>query len=309
MNLVFMGTSAFAVPSLQMANKYFTVAAVISQPDRPRGRGHRLEPTPVKQAAQDMALPVYQFNHIKDPIALETIASFQPDIIVVVSYGQIIPPAILDLPRCGCINVHASLLPRYRGAAPVQRAIMAGEETTGVTTMFMDQGLDTGDIIMQTSVAVSAEMTHGILEDILAREGAELLVKTIQAIKVGTARRFPQDNQLATYAAMIHRQDELIDWSARARDIHNQIRALNPKPGAYTTFNDIKLKVFSSKVYDDQGYKPAGVIISATPNGLLVQTGQGCLEILELQREGKKRLPTREFLKGVKLLPGDQLGN
>jgi methionyl-tRNA formyltransferase len=309
MNIVFMGTSEFAVPSLEILNDHFTVSAVITQPDRPKGRGHRLEPTPVKQAAQLLNLPVYQFASIKDASAVETISALGPDLIVVVSYGQLIPAKVLAIPLRGCINVHASLLPRYRGAAPIQRAIMAGEKTTGVTTMFMDEGLDTGDIILQTVVDIPADMNHGTLEQILAKTGAQLLLQTIEELQAGTAQPCAQDDSQATYAAMIHAQDEIIDWNDAAGKIHNQIRALNPKPGSHTTFGGIKLKIFASRVHEQEASQAAGTFLRATQEGFLVQTGQGCLEVLEVQREGRKRMPAKDFVKGVRLNPGDQLGS
>ena len=310
MNLVFMGTSEFAVPSLEILSKHFRVAAIITQPDRPKGRGHRVEPTPVKRAAQLVDLPVYQFTSIKEIAAVDTIISLRPDLIIVVSYGQLIPASILEIPFQGCINVHASLLPRYRGAAPIQRAIMAGEKTTGITTMLMDEGLDTGDIILQTAVDIPADVNHGALERILAHTGAELLLRTIGEVQAGTAQHYVQDNSQATYAAMIHAPDELIKWTDSAWTIHNQIRALDPQPGSYTTFGGTKLKIFASRVPEqerDSGM--AGAFIATTQEGFLVQTGQGCLEILEVQREGKKRMSARDFLKGNKLKSGDQLGS
>ncbi len=310
MKLVFMGTSEFAVPSLEIINQHFKVAAVITQPDRPKGRGHRIEPTPVKRAAQQLDLPIHQFARIKETAAVENVIALKPDLIVVVSYGQLIPDSILEIPSQGCINVHASLLPRYRGAAPIQRAIMAGEKTTGITTMLMDEGLDTGDIILQTAVDIPADMNYGALERILAHTGAELLLRTIEEVQAGTAQYYAQDNSQATYAAMIHTQDEFIKWTDSAWAIHNQIRALDPQPGSYTTFRGTKLKIFASRVLvQERGSGMAGAFIAKTQEGLLIQTGQGCLEILEVQREGKKRMPARDFIKGNKLKSGDLLGS
>ena len=309
MKIVFMGTSEFAVPSLQILADNFQVAAVITQPDRPKGRGHKIEAPPVKQAAMARNLPVHQYNRIRDSEAVQTISSLHPDLIVVVSYGQIIPVDILNIPDHGCINVHASLLPRYRGAAPIQRAIMAGETITGVTTMFMNEGLDTGDIILQTTVPIPLEMNSGELEQILARTGAELLLQTINQVQAGTVQPKAQDDSQATYAPMIKPEDEIIDWSSSAWDIHNKIRALNPKPGAYTTYKGDKLKIFASRVQEHDNTGKAGEVIAKTQDGFLVQTGQGYLEILEVQRAGKKRILAREFLKGVRLDAGEQLGN
>lgn len=309
MKIVFMGTSEFAVPSLQMTDDNFEVAAVITQPDRPKGRGHKIEPSPVKKAALERNLPIYQYARIKDRDAFQLISSLSPDLIVVVSYGQLIPADILNIPDHGCINVHASLLPRYRGAAPIQRAIMAGETITGVTTMYMNEGLDTGDIILQTTVEIPLNMNGGVLEQILAKAGADLLLQTIQQVQAGTVRPVVQDHSQATYAAMIQPEDEIIDWSASAWDIHNKIRALNPKPGAYTTYNGDKLKIFASQVHGHENAARIGEIIAKTRDGFLVQTGEGGLEILEVQKAGKKRILAREFLKGVRLDVGEQLGN
>jgi len=309
MKIVFMGTSEFAVPSLQVVADNYTVAAVVTQPDRPKGRGHKIEPPPVKAAAMQRNLPIYQYNRIRDEEAVQLVSSLNPDLIVVVSYGQLIPPDILNIPVHGCVNVHASLLPRYRGAAPIQRAIIAGETATGVTTMFMNEGLDTGDIILQTAVEIPPNMTGGELEQVLAQAGAELLLQTIQEIQAGTVRPLVQDHSQATYAAMIKPEDEIIDWSASAWDIHNKIRALNPQPGAYTIYEGSKLKIFASRVHEKENTARTGEIVAKTPDGFLVQTGQGCLEVVEVQRAGKKRMLAKEFLKGVRLEEGEQLGS
>lgn len=309
MNLVFMGTSEFAIPSLLKMRDVFQVTAVFTQPDRPRGRGHKLEPTPIKRVAIEAGLPVYQYESIKDSEAEAVLYKLKPDIIVVVSYGQIIPASILDMPSWGCINVHASLLPRYRGAAPIQRAIMAGETSTGVTTMFMDKGLDTGDILLQRATEITDDMDYGTLQTRLAEIGADLLAETIESVAQGTIQRIPQDNSVATYAAMINKDDELIDWNRPAAQLHDQIRALSPKPGTYTTFMGKKIKIYKSRVAASEEQYEAGTFVGDTAAGFLIQTGQNCLEILEVQKEGKKQIPASEFLKGVRLQPGDRFGN
>lgn len=252
MNIVYMGTSVFAVPSLQsLITSRHQVVGVVSQPDRPRGRGKRISPTPVKKIAQQHGIPVYQPARIKEPDAIQQIKSWQPELIVVVSYGQIIPPEILEYPAAGCINVHASLLPRYRGAAPIQRALMDGEKISGITTMFMDEGLDTGDIILQLDVPIKDEYDHGQLEAILAEKGALLLGETIDQVENGTAPRIPQNHELASYASRITREDEKIDWSQPAESIHNQIRALSPRPGAWTNLGKYKTKIYKSRVINN----------------------------------------------------------
>lgn len=308
MRIVFMGTSVFAVPSLEaLIASENEIAAVVSQPDRPRGRGHKLSPTPVKMAAESHGITVFQPLSIKSAEAVQQVQAWQPDLIVVVSYGQIIPPAILDYPRYGCINVHASLLPRYRGAAPIQRALMAGEKNTGVTIMFMDKGLDTGDIIKQSRVEIPENMNHGELENILARQGAGLLLLTIGDLARNNFTRAKQDDSQATYAERLTKNDELIDWSQPAYVIHNQIRALNPAPGAFTRIGSLKVKIFASCVAEEQGSGVIAEIINIDKQGFIVQTGEGTLQVLELQKEGKKRMLAPDFLKGHNLQPGTLL--
>ncbi len=308
MNIVYMGTSVFAVPSLQslIASRH-QVVGVISQPDRPRGRGKRISPTPVKEIAQQHGIPVYQPAKIKAPEATQQIRLWQPELIVVVSYGQIIPPEILEYPAAGCINVHASLLPRYRGAAPIQRALMEGEKTSGITTMFMDEGLDTGDIILQLDIPVKDEYDHGQLEAILAEKGALLLEETIDQLENGTAPRIPQQHELASYASRIGPEDEKIDWVQPAESIHNQIRALSPAPGAWISIDTYKTKVFKSRVISNDGSGVISQVVEVGSEGFTVQSGKGIIEILEVQRAGKKRMPARDFLRGCKLQPGTLL--
>lgn len=308
MRIVFMGTSIFAVPSLEaLIASENEIIAVVSQPDRPKGRGHKLSPTPVKSAADVHGISVFQPLSIKSAEAVRQVQAWEPDLIVVVSYGQIIPPAILDYPRYGCINVHASLLPRYRGAAPIQRALMAGEKASGVSIMFMDKGLDTGDIIKQSRVEIPEDMNHGELESILARQGAELLLSVIGGLAGNDFTRIKQDNSQATYAERLTKNDELIDWFKPAYAIHNQIRALNPAPGAFTRIGDLKVKIFASRIAGEQGSGVIAEIIKINQQGFVVQTGEGTLQVLELQKEGKKRMLAPDFLKGHNLQPGTLL--
>lgn len=308
MKIVYMGTSLFAVPSLQsLIKSRHQVVGVVSQPDRPRDRGKRISPTPVKEIATQHDIPVYQPARIKSPEAIEQIKLWQPELIVVVSYGQIIPRQILEYPALGCINVHASLLPRYRGAAPIQRALMAGEKISGITTMFMDEGLDTGDIILQLEVPVKDEYDHGQLEVILAEIGALLLAETIDQLESGNAPRIPQQEELASYAGRITREDEKIDWSQPAEAIHNRIRALSPNPGAWTTIDQHKTKVYKSRVKSNDGSGVISQVVEVGREGFSVQTGKGIIEILEVQRAGKKRIPAIDFLRGCQLQPGTLL--
>lgn len=311
MRIVFMGTSHFAIPSLKalIASEH-EIAGVVSQPDKQRGRGRKVTPTPVKEIAEQYKLELLQTANIKTPESIKRIKQWKPELIIVVSYGQIIPLSILEYPRHGCINVHASLLPRYRGAAPVQRALMDGIKSSGITIMFMDEGLDTGDIIMQEAIAVDDNINHGELEKILADMGADLLLQVVDRLVQGEKLpRVVQDDSQASYAARISKEDEIINWSEPAYAIHNRIRALNPQPGAYSYINGTKVKIFASKVRSEAGSGVIAEVIEVDKNTFQVQTGQGVLEILEIQKAGKKRMPTSEFLKGFTLHPGVLLGS
>lgn len=308
LNILFMGTSRFAVPSLEaLAGSNHQLIGVVSQPDRPRGRGRRLQPTPVKEAAMRYGISVQQFERIKDEQAQYWVKELAPDLIVVVSYGQILSADLLKIPKWGCVNVHASLLPDYRGAAPIQRAIMDGCSITGVTTMLMDVGMDTGDILLQEQVPIPNDIDHGDLETLLAEVGAKILINTINGLTKGDISPLKQEHERATYAAMITREDELISWTWSAQDIHNRIRALSPFPGAYTMFRGERLKLYRSRVFDELSSGEEGVFLFATGDGLVVQTGHGSLEILDVQKPGKKRMAAGEFLKGYPLVQGCRL--
>ncbi|NLU49853.1 MAG: methionyl-tRNA formyltransferase [Syntrophomonadaceae bacterium] len=310
MRIVFMGTPEFAVPSLYkliMAGN--DVALVVTQPDRPRGRGRRVMASPVKTLAEEFGLPVFQPSRLKDPDAIKEICLQEPELIVVVAYGQILPPELLSYPRYGCINLHASLLPAYRGPAPIQRAIMAGETVTGVTTMYMEETLDTGDIILRREVPIEAEITFGELSERLAEIGGGLVLDTVEQIQWGAAPRIPQDESQVSYAPLLKPEDEVIDWSKSAVQIFNQLRALNPRPGAYTLINGVKVKIFRGRVVEDSSQGKAGRVVEViNQEGFVVQTGQGRLLVLEVQREGRKKLSGRDFLKGFTVTPGMELG-
>lgn len=309
MRIVFMGTSQFAVPALEkLIETSCEVVGVVTQPDRPKGRGKKVAPTPVKEFAQSINIPVYQPQKIKEPDAVDYITSWDPDLIIVVSYGQIIPPKILQLPPAGCINIHASSLPRYRGAAPIQRCLMNGEAKTGITTMFMDEGLDTGDILLQEEVAINNAITYGELHDLLAHTGANLIIATINKLKQGSLIRTKQNDKDSTYAEMIRKADELINWQDDAWKIYNQIRGLNPQPGAYTLIDNHNLKIFKARIVEEYQQGQSGEITSISSEGFIVKTGSLALEILELQQEGKKRINTNDFLKGHSLKTGTLLG-
>jgi len=303
-----MGTSDFAVPSLaRLIEHPYSIAGVVTQPDRPRGRGKKVTYSPVKELALKHGLEVFQPNRIGDTDSIDVLREWEPDVIVVVAYGQILPLEILDLPRLGCINVHGSLLPHYRGAAPIQRAIMAGDKVTGVTTMFMNTGLDTGDIILQTPIEISTEMDFGQVHNLLAQAGADLLLDTMAVLISGSNPRRKQDDHRSSYAPRITREEEKIDWQQNALTIRNKIRALSPQPGAHTSLRDQRFKIFRSQLIDQDYSAQPGEIVDITADGFVVQTGQGTLEILEVQKEGKKRISSREFMKGFNLEPGEVL--
>lgn len=308
MKVVFMGTSDFAVPSLaRLIEHQYKIIGVVTQPDRPRGRGRKVTFSPVKELVLKHRLEIFQPNSIRDSESLDVLRNWEPDVVVVVAYGQILPAEILDLPRLGCINVHGSLLPHYRGAAPIQRAIMAGERLTGVTTMFMNTGLDSGDIILQTPIEIDNEMDFGQVHDLLAQAGSDLLLDTMAVLASGSSPRRKQDEQRSSYAPRLTREEELIDWSADAVTIKNKIRALSPQPGAYSSLRGQRFKIFSARVLNqDSGFRP-GEIIEIGFDGFAVQTGQGVLEILEVQKEGKKRISSHDFMKGFHLEPGEVL--
>lgn len=311
MRTIFMGTPDFAVPSLKaLVSSGHTPLAVITQPDRPRGRGKHLQPTPVKAAALAMNLPVWQPATLKEPGLVDQIRAWQPEVIVVVAYGKILPPALLDLPPRGCINVHASLLPRYRGAAPIHRAVMEGARETGITTMYMDRGLDTGDMILQRPLVIGPADTVGDVHDQLARLGADLLVETLDLLASGKAPRLPQDEQQSTCAPPLTRDDEMIRWDRPAKEIINQIRGMNPWPGARTTWDGRVLKIWQAEPGGPvpAGVLPGEVIEAGTKRGLLVATGGASIWLKTVQVQGGRPLPAGDFLRGHPITPGTILG-
>ncbi|SHI50675.1 methionyl-tRNA formyltransferase [Desulfofundulus thermosubterraneus] len=310
MRVVFMGTPDFAVPALKaLVGAGYPVVGVVTQPDRPKGRGKKIQPSPVKQAALHMGLPVLQPVRVRDAAFVEQLKQLEPEVIVVAAFGQILPPSILHLPPRRCINIHASLLPRYRGAAPIHRAIMNGERETGVTIMLMDEGLDTGDILLQQAVAIGEADNAGALHDRLALLGAELLLQTLNLLKRGCLHARPQEDSFATYAPPLTREDEIIDWERPARDLYNQIRGLDPWPGARTWWGEQVLKVWRAGVKEEAAPKGAlpGQVIAGGEE-VVVATGRGCLSLQEVQLQGGRRLPVAEFLRGHPLAPGTVLG-
>lgn len=319
MRLVFMGTPDFAVPSLRALVKGgHDVVGVFTQPDRPSGRGKKLKPSPVKLAAEELGLTIFQPEKIKAQEAIRQLEALAADCIIVVAYGQILDREILQLPTKGCINVHASLLPAYRGAAPIHWAVMRGETCTGVTTMLMDEGLDTGDMLLKRKVLISEVATTGDIHDELAVVGGELLLETLDQLEVGTLLATPQTGP-TNYAPLLGRGHESIDWSRRAAELHDQIRGLNPWPGAFSTFRGENLKILRSTrrlppltgaemdVFSGLTTAESGQIIQVLEDRLLVQTGEGILELLEVQPAGKRAMPARDFFNGRHGQVGERL--
>jgi methionyl-tRNA formyltransferase len=310
-----MGTGEFAIPSLRAIDaSSHSLVGLVTQPDRPKGRGRLLSPPPIKTVAEELGYQVFQPEKIKDEVALRQIRSWQPDVIVVVAYGQLLPRDILEIPPRGCINVHPSLLPKYRGSAPIHRAIINGEEETGVTTMFMAEALDAGDIILQERIPIDPQATAGILHDLLADKGAMLLMRTLDLVERGEEPRLPQDELLATYAAPLTPEDGKIEWSKSAVAIGNLVRGMNPRPGAYTSFQGKRLKVWEGKPVAIPGgagsYPPGSVLSCPEGRGILVKAGDGKgILITKLQMEGKKAMSTAAFLKGNPIPPGTVLGS
>lgn len=310
MRIVFMGTPDFAVGSLQAlceSGKH-EILAVVTQPDRPKGRGNKLLQTPVKEYALEQGLTVYQPQKVKTPEFVELLHELQPELIVVAAFGQFLSKEILELPKYGCINVHASLLPKYRGAAPIQYAIIKGEKESGVTIMQMDIGMDTGAMLDKVVVPIAENTTMGELHDALREQGATLLLQVIDKIAVGTAVAEPQDNEQATYATLLDRSMEHIDWSKTAQEVHNLIRGFNPAPSTFTKLpNGKSLKIWGSKMTDKSSAAAAGTIIETGKHSFFVACGEGVLEITEVQPESKKRMPAQVFLNGRGVQEGDLL--
>lgn len=310
MKLVFCGTPQFAVPSLErLVAAGHNVQLVVTQPDRPQGRGMEMAAPPVKQTAVRLGLPVTQPEKIKKNEEFQArLAAIRPDAIIVVGYGRIIPGWMLHLPPYGNINVHASLLPKYRGAAPIQWAIANGETVTGVTTMKIDEGLDTGDILLKRQMAIRPEDTALTLAPRLAELGAGLLVETLQELKQGTLEPVPQDDSLATLAPILNKEDGLMDFSRTASEIHNRLRGFQPWPGAYTHFRGKNLKIVSARVQANGQQLSPGDLCVAADQLLVGCGGNTCLDLLQVQPEGKKAMTAREFISGYRPAQGERLG-
>jgi methionyl-tRNA formyltransferase len=308
LRVLFLGTSAFACPALEiLLSSSHEVVGVVSQPDRPKGRGQKLAPPPVKILAAKKNLPILQPEKIRDGSFIEVLRSFYAGMIVVVAYGQILSPAVLSLPPKGCINVHASLLPKFRGAAPIARAILAGETQTGVTTMILDSGMDTGPVLLQEKAPIAPEDNAGTLHDRLAVMGARLLLETLGALEKSEITPIPQDHSQATYAPKIIKEETRIRWDSPARQIFNCVRAFDPWPGAFTSWKGKILKLYRPSLEPESKEEP-GTVIQTSVDGLRIATADGTLRIRELQLESRPRLSMAEFLKGYPLKPGVRLG-
>lgn len=313
MKIVFMGTPSFAVSSLErVLESGHEVVAVFTQPDRPKGRKRELTPPPVKEAALAHGIAVHQPERMRSEEAVKLVESLKPDLIVTAAYGQILPRAVLDVPPLGCINVHGSLLPQYRGGAPIQRSIINGESVTGVTIMYMAEGLDTGDMISRVEVPIEDSDTSGTLFEKLSLAGADLLARTLPEIEAGKVTAVPQVHEDATYAPNLTREDERIDWSRSARQLFNQVRGLSPMAGAFTLWNGEPFKVWRCVVERadtaaSREHAP-GTVLSADAEGIVVQTGTGTLRLLDIQPAGKRTMPAAEWLKGARLERGQQFG-
>lgn len=305
MKIIYMGTPDFAVPALKsLASSKHEVCAVFTQPDKPRGRKMILTPPDVKVCAQSLDIPVYQPESMKNGDALEIIGRYNPDVIVVAAYGKILPKAVLDAPKFGCVNIHGSLLPKYRGAAPIQQSVLNGDRVTGITTMLMDVGLDTGDILLTEETEIGENETSGELFDRLAELGGKLVLKTLSALEKGEITPKKQDESIATHTSKIDKSLCPIDFSKSAFEVHNKVRGLNPWPVATTKICGKNVKVYSTRLCQKSG--KSGEVISTKP--LVVGCGDKSVEILELQPEGKKRMTADAFLAGHKLEIGDIIG-
>lgn len=310
MKVIFMGTPDFSVGTLEaLIEAGHEVALVVTQPDKPKGRGGKMQYTPVKEVAVAHNIPVYQPKRIREPECIEELRKYNADIMVVIAFGQILPKEILEMTPYGCVNVHASLLPNYRGAAPIQWAVINGEKVSGVTTMQMNEGLDTGDMLLKVEIPLDEKETGGSLHDKLAEAGARLCVETLDALKAGTVTPEKQGDSPTAYAKMLDKHMGKIDWKMSAKEIERLIRGLNPWPSAYTRWNenDKGMKIWEAEVAEGQTGKAAGTVVEVAKDGFFVQTGDGLLKITALQIPGKKRMDAAAFLRGYQMETGTVL--
>ena len=317
MRVAFAGTPKFALPTLEALTEHHQLLGVLTQPDRPSGRGRHLQASPVKEVAQARGVPVAQPASLRDPDTLQTLAAWRPEALIVVAYGLLLPQEVLRLPRYGCINVHASLLPRWRGAAPIQRALLAGDARTGVSIMQMDRGLDTGPVLLMREAVISPAHTGASLADELSILGAQVLIEALAALESGTLTPVAQSEEGASYAPKVQKQEARIDWGCDAVQIERQVRAFDPWPVAETSLEGVPLKIWSAHVVENAGNLPAfvgkssecGAIVAVQPDYVVIRCGQGLLAVSCLQRAGGKVLPVREFIRGHRLLEGQRFGS
>ena len=310
MKVIFMGTPDIAVGTLHaLADAGHEVLLAVTQPDKPKGRGGKMQYTPVKEAALSRNIPVYQPKRIREPECIEVLKKYEADVVVVIAFGQILPKEILEMTPYGCVNVHASLLPKYRGAAPIQWAVINGEKVSGVTTMQMDEGLDTGDILLEKEIVLDEKETGGSLHDKIAEEGARLCVKTLEALEKGEVTPKKQGESPTEYARMLDKSLGNIDWTTSAETIERLIRGLNPWPGTYTDWDGKVMKIWKADVCKDgeNGAAAPGTVVCVEKDGFFVQTGQGLLKVTELQIPGKKRMDAGAFLRGYRVETGEIL--
>jgi len=316
LKIIFIGTAEFGVPVLEkLLDNKENIVEVITQPDRPQGRGRKILPTPIKKIALDKGVEVFQPENINDEKSIKKIIKFNPDIILVVAYGQILSKDILDIPRIGCINIHASLLPKYRGAAPINWAIINGEKETGITFIFMSEKVDAGDIIYQRKITILPDETYGELRERLSKLSGEVINEFLEEIKKGKIKRIPQDNRLVTYAKKMSKQDGEITWNDKGEILYNLIRGTTPYPGAFTSYKGKKLKITRARFLEDY---PAdlevsssipGSVVKIEKDSLLISTGdKGIIKILKLIPAGSKEMTANQFVNGYKIKPGEELG-
>ena len=305
MRIIFMGTPDFAVPSLErLAENDYAPIAVVTGADKPRGRGQRLTPTPVKEAAERLGIQtVLQPESVKDPAFAREIAALEPDVLVVVAF-RILPPDVFTLAKKGAFNLHGSLLPKYRGAAPINRAVMAGETETGVTTFFLQEKVDTGNVILKKTMSVGPDETAGDVHDRMMHLGADAVLETVQRIEAGTADPQPQDDSLATPAPKLFKEDAQIPWQRPAADVHNHVRGLSPYPGAWTRHDGTLLKIYQTRLAEGSG-SPGTVLVADVR--LVVACGEGAVEVAEVQQQGKRRMSVADFLRGYEIGEGERL--
>lgn len=308
--IVFMGTPDFAVPVLRMlVEEGYNIVQVVTQPDRPKGRKRELTPPPVKTAALELGLPVYQPEKVRIPTEMQPIVDLKPDLIITAAFGQILPKALLDVPKYRCINVHASLLPKYRGGAPIHQAIIDGEESTGVTIMYMVEALDAGDMIARRAIPITYKDHVGTMFEKLSLVGADLLKSILPRLLRGEIQVMPQDESQVTFAPNIKREQEILDWNRTALQLYNQVRGMHPWPVAFTLWNGQPLKVWwAEPLVDEVTDQVPGTIVALQKDGIVVATGAGCLKLTDLQPAGKKRLTAEQLINGRQIHVGERLG-